>query len=302
MKSRCLKRQGNSDDRVTVTINWEEAMDTHALPQDTKKVFMKLGTCSRSYCYLLNREFGSLQENEERAADPLAGGIMLQGRQCGMLWGSSLAIGAESHRRHRDRGTAIAAAISATKLVMESYADITGSVDCRDVCGYDLTRKLDMAMFMMKFFLHVDRSCLDLADSWLPDAIRSAEEGLSRTTAYSQEPASCASEAVRRMGADDKTMMMVAGFAGGLGLSGGGCGALAAAIWMKSLAWIKENPGKSAYNNPYAKKTLNAFRRTVGSDMRCHALAGKRFATIDEHTEFMAKGGCAAVLTALAQS
>ena len=28
---------------------------------------------------------------------------------------------------------------------------------------------------------------------------------------------------------------MVAGFAGGLGLSGNGCGALAAAVWMNAL-------------------------------------------------------------------
>ncbi len=45
------------------------------IKRDTKKVFRKLGTCSRTFFYILNREFGYLKETEEYAADPLAGGI-----------------------------------------------------------------------------------------------------------------------------------------------------------------------------------------------------------------------------------
>ena len=53
--------------------------------QDTKKIFLKLGTCSRTFFYILNRKFGYPSETEERAADPLAGGLMQTGHQCGML-------------------------------------------------------------------------------------------------------------------------------------------------------------------------------------------------------------------------
>ena len=67
-------------------------------PKDGKKVFRKLGTCSRTFFYILNREFGHPRELEERASDVLAGGIMQKGHQCGMLWGASLAIGAEAYR------------------------------------------------------------------------------------------------------------------------------------------------------------------------------------------------------------
>ena len=52
-------------------------------PKDAKKVFRKLGTCSRTFSFLLNREFGASKEIEECAADSLAGGIMQQGQQCG---------------------------------------------------------------------------------------------------------------------------------------------------------------------------------------------------------------------------
>ena len=52
---------------------------------DTKKVFKELGTCSRTFFHLLNREFGNQLETEEQAADPLAGGIMQKGQHHGSL-------------------------------------------------------------------------------------------------------------------------------------------------------------------------------------------------------------------------
>ncbi len=270
--------------------------------QDTKKVFQKLGTCSRTFCFLLDREFGCPMEAGERAADPLAGGIMLRGHQCGMLWGSSLAVGAESFRRYRDRGRAVAAAITATQSLVESYSKRTGSPNCRDVTGCDFTSRADMLLFMAKFILHIDRSCFDLSEEWLPEAIQSAFEGLSREEPYSHMPISCASEVAKKMGASEEEMVMVAGFAGGLGLSGYGCGALSAAIWMKSLDWCRKNPGKSAFKNPEAKKTLKAFYEANGPEMLCHQISGQRFKTMDDHSKFINNGGCEKLINALARS
>ncbi len=44
-----------------------------------KRAFIKQGTCSRTFFYLLSREFGNLKEEEGQALDPLAGGILQQG-------------------------------------------------------------------------------------------------------------------------------------------------------------------------------------------------------------------------------
>lgn len=54
---------------------------------DTKEVFRKCDTCSRAIAHILNHEFRHPKEHEERALNSLAGGIMNQGHQCGMLWG-----------------------------------------------------------------------------------------------------------------------------------------------------------------------------------------------------------------------
>jgi hypothetical protein len=65
-------------------------MDT--IKNDTRKIFWTKGPCSHALYYILNREFGHLKENEEHASDPLAGGIMQNGHQCGMIWGATLAV------------------------------------------------------------------------------------------------------------------------------------------------------------------------------------------------------------------
>ena len=207
--------------------------DSKANPQDTKKVFWKLGTCSRTFFYLLNREFGCPIETEERAADPLAGGIMQRGHQCGMLWGSALAVGVEAFRYSDKLSHAIGIAITATQHVMESFTKRAGSVNCRDITDTDFLNKFEM----VKYLLFKARHCYILAEKWAPEAIQSATEGLSRGQIDSPRLAiSCASEVVKKMGGSDEEMVMVAGFAGGLGLSGNACGALSAAIWMNTLA------------------------------------------------------------------
>ena len=78
-----------------------------------KRTFLRKGTCSRTFFYLLDREFGHPMDAEEKAIDPLAGGILQQGYQCGMLWGASMAIGTEASRRIEDPGRSTALAILA---------------------------------------------------------------------------------------------------------------------------------------------------------------------------------------------
>jgi len=267
--------------------------------KDTKWVFIKKGTCSRTLFYILNREYGYPLEEEEQAADPLCGGIMQQGYQCGLLCGATLAVGAESSRRREDHGQAIGLAIEATQHVMDSFQQRARSVDCFDITEADLSRKTGLAMFLVsgKFV-----SCFKLSDRWAPEAIAAAKEGLERESSYTSTPVSCASEVVKAMGASKEEMVMVAGYAGGMGLSGGACGALSAAIWMNSLKWCRENTGKSAYPNPRATDTLEVFFKATDYEFECPKICEKRFASIDDHSEFIKNGGCSELIDALAQS
>jgi hypothetical protein len=274
----------------------------NAAKNDAKRVFRKKGTCSQALCFLLDREFGCLKENEERATDPLAGGIWRRGQQCGMLWGSVTAAGAEAFRRHDDRDRAIGVALAASQRIMESFVKRTGSADCREITGCDWTSALSIAKHMLTGRVF---RCFTLAEKWAPEAIRAAEEGLAGDMAdLPRRPLSCASEVAGKMGANDEEMALVAGFAGGIGLSGKACGALGAAIWMKTLAWCREHPGKTPpfSKNPGVKNTLKAFDDATGREMLCHKITGRRFGTVSEHTEFIKDGGCAVLIDLLARS
>ena len=64
----------------------------------TVRAFIKQGTCSESAMNVINRAYGQPLEREEHAVMPLAGGIMQQGYQCGVVWGAVLAGGARAYQ------------------------------------------------------------------------------------------------------------------------------------------------------------------------------------------------------------
>lgn len=269
-------------------------------PKDGKKVFRKLGTCSRTFFHILNREFGHPKELEERAANSLAGGIMQEGHQCGMLWGASLAVGAEAYRKCENENQAIRVAVSATKEIMRSFSEREHTINCKEITHCDFSNKLSMARYMVSGrFLH----CFNLAQDWAPEAVQSAIEGLLKKNVTSSKGCmSCATEIAKKMGASQEEMIMVAGFAGGLGLSGAACGALGAAIWMKSLQWCREEVKKSSIKNPYAEKTLHTFQQIMDGKILCSDISGTHFKNIDDHTKFIKYGGCQHIIETLACS
>ena len=277
-----------------------DTYDITSGPKDAKKMFRKLGTCSRTFFHILNREFGHTKELEERASDSLAGGIMQKGHQCGMLWGASLAVGAEAYRKCEDQNQAIAVSILASQNLMKSFSNRENTINCRDITHCDFSNSLSFAKYFFSGrFLH----CFNLADQWAPEAVQSAIEGLSQYKISTfKNTMSCATEVARKMGATDEEMTMVAGFAGGLGLSGAGCGALSAVIWMNSLRWCREEAKKSSFKNPNAKNTLNIFYQATDSKILCSNITGSQFMNIDDHTNYIKKGGCELLINVLSQS
>jgi hypothetical protein len=264
------------------------------------RTFLKKGTCSRTFFYILDREFGHPREEEEKATDALAGGILQQGYQCGMLWGASMAVGAEAHRRHKDPGKATGLAILATQSLMQSFEKRTSSIECEDITQTDFQNKRSFAKYMLsgKFV-----SCFKLAGKWAPEAMDAAEEGLALDPAELPENTmSCASEVIRKMGGSEEQIVMAAGLAGGLGLRGNGCGALAAAVWMNAIIHNRKQTGKAANYDPNTDVTLKAFYEETDYEIECEKICGQQFKTLDEHTEFLKKGGCRKLIDVLAET
>ncbi|NQU86251.1 MAG: C_GCAxxG_C_C family protein [Mariniphaga sp.] len=265
-----------------------------------KRAFIKKGTCSRTFFYLLNREFGFPKEDEEIALDPLAGGILQQGYQCGMLWGASMAAGAEAFRKYGNQSQTIDISIKATQHIMESFKSRAKSIECEDITNCDFKSKFGL----LKFFLYgKPLTCLKLAGKWAPEAIKAANEGLAiNQSNLHQHSISCASELLKKMSGNDEEIYMVAGFAGGLGLSGNGCGALAAAIWKKGLELNKKEKRKPSFPDPEMEKILNVFYKVSDYKIECNKICGQQFKSIDDHTQFIKNGGCQKLIDVLAQS
>ncbi len=203
-------------------------------PNDAKAVFGRCGTCSQTFAHLLNRAFAHRDERYEVALDPLAGGIFREGHQCGMLWGATLAVGAEAFRRSDTPREAQAMALGAAAELVKSFEQREHSIECREITGVRMNRF--SGLLVQTLLKGMDKSkCFELAEDWMPEAIAAGEEGLAAKPEQEAPAHNCAAQVLRNLGASEEEATMVAGFAGGIGLSGKGCGALAAVIWWRSL-------------------------------------------------------------------
>ena len=280
-------------------------MDTTVVKISARRTFLKCGTCSRAMYRLLNHQFGNIKPTEERASDLLAGGIAMKGHQCGMVWGAALAVGAESFRRYNDKGMAVAAAINASRSLVESFYRRAGTVNCRDITKVDWEKRSDLVKYVLKTVSRgfIYSPCFNFMAKWRPEAVVAANEELSAQPDHNQPCLSCATEVLKRMGATEEESVTVAGLAGGVGLSGNGCGALGAVIWYKMVNQIRENHGKAPamFNNPDAKRIIDAFCIQTDSEMVCRKICGREFDTIGDHSEYIGNGGCGALLETLSK-
>ena len=270
-------------------------------PKNIRKDFFSYA-CSGALFLHLSRDYGYPKEDQAFAIAALSGGIMQEGYQCGMLWGSTLAAGAESYRKYGTSNQAIYTAITTTQHLMKSFSDRAKCIYCRDVTGVDWSKKGSIAKYMVTGKM---LKCMHIGKKWAPEAIQAAKEGFSASPTNIQGQAiSCATEVARKMGASDEEAIMVSGLAGGMGLSGHACGAVATAVYLKSLAWRKENPNASPKEmyNQQAKALLNTFYKKTGSEMLCSNICGKHFNSIEEHTEFIKNGGCSKLIELFAKA
>jgi hypothetical protein len=113
-------------------------------------------------------------------------------------------------------------------------------------------------------------------------------------------PVSCSALLAQRMGASEMHAAMAAGFAGGIGLSGGACGALAAAIWIIGMEEGRENPGAIGYQSPRALAAMDRFLQSTGFEFECSAIVGRKFENIEDHAGYLRAGGCSKIVEALA--
>lgn len=184
--------------------------------------------------------------------------------------------------------------------MMDSFISRTNYHNCYDIVQCNWKKKGSI----LKYFISGKVAyCFRLAEKWAPEAIQSAIDGLElHKENLPGKCLSCTCEVARKMGANEEQVLMVAGFAGGIGLSGNGCGALATAIWLNTMTWYREHSDKVMFTNPYVEHTMKVFLKETRDLISCREITARTFETTDEHTEFIARGGCKELINVLAET
>lgn len=231
---------------------------------------------------------------------PLAGGIMQHGYQCGMIWGAALAAGAQAYRLFGPGPQAETKAVIAAQRLVESFRARNNYINCLEITDID---KSSSTMQMIMYFLIKGGTigCMRMAAKYAQAAFSEINTALSEKHIEAPSPpVSCAAMLAQKTGASDMHKVMAAGFAGGIGLCGGACGALGAAIWIIGMNSSKEGSGKIDFKNPKALDTIERFLKCTDFEFECSEIVGRRFENINDHAGYLRDGGCSKIIEVLA--
>ncbi len=257
--------------------------------------------CSDTLFHVLGRAFDDPLIDEERAAMPLAGGIMQHGYQCGMIWGSALAAGARAYRLLGAGPRAEARAILAAGRIIESFRACNRDINCLEITETDMKKSSSLELFTYFVLKGGTIGCFRMAARYAPIAFGEISSAFAQSeTEAPPAPVSCSALLARKMGASDLHAVMAAGFAGGVGLCGGACGALAAAIWIIALRSLEKGAKKVDYKSARAQQVIDAFLKCTEYRFECSEIVGRNFESVADHASHVASGGCAKIIEALA--
>lgn len=274
------------------------------------KIFLTALSCSQAMMTILDEALGIRDEISEMAAHPLAGGLLHLGWQCGMTWGASLSAGNYIHRKYGFSSASIEfVLVTSSKLVL-SLSQKAGSHICREITQCDFKSFSGKIKYI---FTGKGANCAKLVLSWAPQAYSLiCSISLSLPDENPKVFNCCAVKLAQMLNAKQNEQLMVAGFSGGLGLSGGACGALATAIWLKTLNWLRKSNKKTdsffmalrreltQSGNFYPElKSIQKQFESLNKSYLCKDIVGRNFSSLDDHREFIASGGCSEVLSLL---
>lgn len=228
---------------------------------------------------------------------PLAGGIANMGYQCGLLWGAALAAGAQSYRVYGPGLQAEAMAITGTQKLVESFHARINNINCLEITELNMKNETGGLKFILK---GGPIGCFRLAAGYTQDAYNEIYSFFSEEHYETlSPPVSCATVLAKKLGLSEMHAVMAAGFAGGIGLSGGACGVLGAAIWITGMSRPVE-PAGFGYSETWVNDTIEKFLASSDYEFECSEIVGRKFENIEHHAEHLRAGGCSEIIEALA--
>ena len=238
---------------------------------------------------------------EEKASAPLAGGIANQGYQCGMLWGAALAAGAQAYRLHGPGPLAETEAVLAAQRLVDSFrARTKNEINCVEISHMNLQGDVELRTILKFFAKGGPVGCFRMAAGYAPVAYNEINSVFSKNHREApSQPVSCAAMLAKKMGASELHASMASGFAGGIGLSGGACGALGAAIWLTGIKSPVELTSLS-YADTWVNEMVEKYLESSDYEFECVKVIGRKFESVGDHASYVRNGGCSQIIEALA--
>jgi hypothetical protein len=232
---------------------------------------------------------------------PHAGGMANYGYQCGMLWGAAFAAGAQAYRLLGPGPRAETAAIMATQEIVKSFrARTNNEINCLEITDMNMQGKVQIRKILKFFIKGGPVRCFNMAAKCARDSFIEINNALSKKHGETPSPpVSCAAILAQKLGASDLHTVMAAGLAGGIGLSGGACGALGTAIWLNEMNALKEGANKKVFIGR-ANSTIDKFIKNTDFKFECSEIVGRKFENAYDHAVFLRDGGCSKIIEVLA--
>jgi len=279
--------------------------------------WLRCVACSEASMTTQMHGFGFKEPIYEQALHSFSGGFMHLGHACGLLTGAAVAAGFLARRRFNDDQTRSAAALYATIQLARAYPEFAGSANCRDITEVSLTNLRGRLRYLQ---LGKARMCGRLHLKWASKAHNLVNQALTEFEAQRPEK-ECENCAVRTLnkiatptGMNQEDAVLVAGFAGGVGLLGSLCGALASGVFALSVSYYRNKGSKKRDSRilgsmhelagtRYKGSTTRlrkAFIDRFGSDL-CSQIIYRHFKDIEDHSIFINNGECQTVIDFIAK-
>lgn len=266
----------------------------------TIRTFLKVGTCSEALYNVLDRAFDNPLEQEEHASMFFAGGIMQHGYQCGQIWGAALGAGAQAYKLGGPGEKSEYAALIAAKKVVESFQTRNKEINCLELIDTDWRKSSQVFKYFIKGGTF---KCLGMAARFAPVAFNEINDVMFRNHKEPAcSPVSCAVMLMNKIGASEMHTVMVSGFAGGIGLCGGACGALGAKLWIDRFSFTGKRDMKSEFNDPKAMEIIEKFLESSDYEFECSKITGRKFESPENHSAYLNEGGCSKLIEILASN
>jgi hypothetical protein len=253
---------------------------------------------------VVDAALGHPMKLEEHASMLLAGGMLQKGYQCGMVWGAALAAGAQAYELYGQGPKAETAAILASQRLVESFRTRNRYINCVDIIDFDWkgSSDKDMTKKVLKFLLKGGPiGCFRMAAKYAPLALDDINTTFSEDDfEIPSPPVSCTALLAQQMSLSAQHTVMAAGLAGGIGLSGGACGALGMLIWILTMRDLEAGAEINGFSYPRGDAAVEKYLESTDHKFECAGVVGRKFESLADHAAYLRQGGCAQIIDALA--